>query len=148
MTILTVRLFSLASVITCLLGCQSHATGSQATQRVAVQQPTKPIKMSRDWRVSPMTGDDFTKDCSTSSAPTLQILCSSYLVGALDMLDSLEATTDIPNLTCVPPDVTGQQMAKVIVKYGTDHPEQLHQQGSAFVLKAFGDAWPCTDEVK
>jgi hypothetical protein len=94
-----------------------------------------------------MSGEDLTKDCSESNQ-ALQTLCSSYLVGALDMLDSLEASTDIPNLTCVPTDVTAGQMAKVIAKYGNDHPEELHQQGSAFVIKAFSEAWPCDDQTK
>jgi hypothetical protein len=63
-------------------------------------------------------------------------MCSSYLVGALDMMDSLEATTEIVDLACVPADVNADQMAKVVVKYGMDHPEDLHLQATAFAIKS------------
>ena len=125
-------------------GCKTTPDAAKAPEIAA--QPSAPGKIAkgqRDWRLSPLNGENLTKDCA-SSANTLAILCTGYLVGALDMLDSMEVSTDVPEVACVPADVTGQQMAKVIVKYGNDHPEELHLQGIAFTLNAFRTAWPCS----
>ena len=143
----TVRWLSAMSVFAFILGCKGHLPVPPISEQEG-EPLSKSVKITKEWRLSPMTGEDLTQDCSTSSAPSLQNLCFSYLVGGLDMLDSFEASTNLPNLACVPPDVTGGQLAKVVAKYGNDHPQELHLQGAAFILKAFDDAWPCKDTLK
>jgi hypothetical protein len=44
---------------------------------------------------------------------------------------------------CVPADTSGRQLAKIVVKYGDDHPQQLHFPAAVIVLLAMSDAFPC-----
>jgi hypothetical protein len=43
----------------------------------------------------------------------------------------------------VPDSVTSTQLAKVIVKYGNDHPQELHLPGVIVVTNALLAAFPC-----
>lgn len=45
--------------------------------------------------------------------------------------------------TCVPSDVSLTQLIRVIVSYGEQHPEDLHQTASVFVLNAVRKAFMC-----
>jgi hypothetical protein len=45
---------------------------------------------------------------------------------------------------CFPPDVDGNQMAKIIVKYGDDHPEKLNNGAAYIVINALQQAFPCS----
>ena len=135
----------LVTLAVALSGCNKDAAPKQTTQAAEARTtaPQEAARKQRDWRLSPLDGDSLTKDCGSKN-DTLVILCTGYLVGAVDMLDSLEVSTaSVPEVTCVPNEVRGEQMAKVIIKYGNDHPEDLHLQGTAFTLKAFRSAWPC-----
>ncbi len=68
-------------------------------------------------------------------------LCLGYIAGISD-IDKLEAVVH-DNRMCVPDDASGTQLAKVIVKYGDDHPEELNEPGAIFVLLALKNAFPC-----
>jgi hypothetical protein len=42
----------------------------------------------------------------------------------------------------IPSNVTNKQAALVIIKYGDDHPERLHEDALTFYLQAMEHAWP------
>ncbi len=44
---------------------------------------------------------------------------------------------------CIPSGVTNGQLAAVVKKYLSEHPEELHLQGNALIERAFKKAWPC-----
>jgi hypothetical protein len=45
---------------------------------------------------------------------------------------------------CFPPDVDGSQMAKIVVKYGDEHPQKLNNGGAYIVINALRQAFPCS----
>jgi len=72
--------------------------------------------------------------------------CDGFIQGVIDY-DTIAHTdkTGHPaghNL-CVPPEASATQLAKVIAKYGDDHPQQLHLPAAVIVLLAMKDAFPC-----
>jgi hypothetical protein len=44
---------------------------------------------------------------------------------------------------CAPTEVTTGQLAKVFVKWATDHPERHHEEWNVGLLAAWGEAFPC-----
>lgn len=69
--------------------------------------------------------------------------CFGYISGVLDF-DRLEsAARKQAARYCVPDNASSSQLAKVIVKYGNDHPEELHLPAVAFVGLAMITAFPC-----
>jgi hypothetical protein len=44
---------------------------------------------------------------------------------------------------CVPDDATSTQLAKIVAKYGRDHPEELSDPGVSLVIFAMKRAFPC-----
>lgn len=71
--------------------------------------------------------------------------CFGYIFGVWDMHNVLNAS--LPNakddVYCIPDNASGTQLAKIIVKYGNDHPEELNQAALAVVSHAFTKAFPC-----
>jgi Rap1a immunity proteins len=71
-------------------------------------------------------------------------LCMGFISGVVDLntLDSgiLKHPT---NGWCVPDSATSTQLAKVVVKYGNEHPEELHVTSVIFVANALLAAFPC-----
>jgi hypothetical protein len=55
--------------------------------------------------------------------------CVGFIEGMIDY-DTISHTDDSGHPTgrnlCVPPEASATQLAKVVAKYGDDHPEQLH----------------------
>ena len=47
------------------------------------------------------------------------------------------------SLVCIPADVTGDQITRVIVKQLETHPEQLHLRFELQAAYALGSTWPC-----
>lgn len=71
-------------------------------------------------------------------------LCMGFISGIID-LETMDAGV-LKHPThewCVPDSATTTQLAKVIVKYGNDHPQELHLPGVLFVAKALVAAFPC-----
>ena len=57
----------------------------------------------------------------------------------------LETMSLHPTPACRPPKgVTTRQGLQVLVKYMSDHPEQLHEKTVILAIKAFRQAWPCS----
>jgi len=68
--------------------------------------------------------------------------CIGLVSGVVDS-ESLNGVTQQKRF-CVPiPDVTGTQLAKVVAKYGDDHPEELHLPSIYLVIRALQTAFPC-----
>lgn len=72
--------------------------------------------------------------------------CMGFIQGVLDY-DTI-ATTDenghpAGRHFCVPAEASETQLAKVVAKYGDDHPQQLHLPAAVVVLLAMKDAFPC-----
>ena len=68
-------------------------------------------------------------------------LCLGYIAGISDV-DKVDAVAK-QNRLCVPDNASGAQLAKMIVKYGDDHPEELNEPGVMFVISAMKKAFPC-----
>jgi hypothetical protein len=69
--------------------------------------------------------------------------CLGYIVGVVDMRNALNAVSKDTSPFCVPDDASTTQLAKVVVKYGTDHPEQLNQPALLFISEAFTQSFRC-----
>ena len=71
--------------------------------------------------------------------------CFGYILGVVDMHNALNAVLPIPqdNTYCVPDNATATQLAKVVVKYGNDQPEELKQAALLLVSNAFIRGFPC-----
>jgi hypothetical protein len=71
--------------------------------------------------------------------------CLGFISGVVDLntmdLDILKKPI---HTWCVPDGVTTTQLAKVVVKYGNDHPEELHYPGVMVVVGALVGAFPCS----
>lgn len=76
-------------------------------------------------------------------------LCLGFLNGIVDgvtLADAVRANgkaSRLQHTLCVPETASGAQLAKVVVKYGDDHPEQLHQAAAFEVAMAFKTAFQC-----
>jgi hypothetical protein len=71
-------------------------------------------------------------------------LCMGFISGVID-LDTMDSgiLKHPTHEWCVPDNATTTQLAKVIVKYGNDHPEDLRLPGVLVVAKALVAAFPC-----
>jgi hypothetical protein len=72
--------------------------------------------------------------------------CQGFVQGVLDR--ETIATTDkngnpSGRAFCIPKEVSVEQLTKVVVKYGDNHPEELHFPGAAIVMFAMKEAFPC-----
>jgi hypothetical protein len=71
-------------------------------------------------------------------------LCLGFIRGMTDC-ESLRKSIDsmFTQVMCIPQGVSDLQLAKIVVKYGNDHPKELHFPASSIVLNALTDAFPC-----
>ena len=70
--------------------------------------------------------------------------CLGFISGVVDLntMDE-DILKKASHAWCVPAGVTETQLAKVVVKYGNDHPEELHFPGVMIVASALVVAFPC-----
>jgi hypothetical protein len=125
---------------------------------------------SRDtgnWHPATLFGPDANKlveDCrhvaqslaSSGVAPSTALgaqACLSFIAGVLDGAQMEHNWTGrggdrrlFP--ICFPSGVSGGQLAKIVVKYGDDHPEKLNFASAAFVMFALQQAFPCSANPK
>ncbi len=69
-------------------------------------------------------------------------LCIGFVKGVADG-SQLAATDPQKWPVCFPPGVTADQLVRVVLKYGQDHPERLHFYSANFVKQALQIAFPC-----
>ncbi|MGB8581634.1 MAG: Rap1a/Tai family immunity protein [Candidatus Sulfotelmatobacter sp.] len=87
------------------------------------------------------------------STPTTDLLedfhkagtCMGFIQGVIDS-DTIAHTDKNGHPVgrlCVPAEASERQLAKIVVKYGDDHPQQLHFPAAVIVLLAMKEAFPC-----
>jgi hypothetical protein len=84
------------------------------------------------------------KDAPAKDAPGLSY-CFGYISGVVDMRNTLNAFSSSSNAAtfCVPDDASITQLAKIVVKYGNDHPEGLNRPALSFVTDALIQSFRC-----
>lgn len=73
------------------------------------------------------------------------MMCFGYISGIIDLEDFNHATlpTSSSHVWCLPDGASNSELAKVMVKYGNDHPEELHLPSVVLVTNALLKAFPC-----
>jgi hypothetical protein len=70
--------------------------------------------------------------------------CMGYLTGIVDLYAVvITQAHDTRANFCVPNGASSTQLAKVVAKYGNDHPEELNKGGVAVAIEAFIQTFPC-----
>ena len=69
--------------------------------------------------------------------------CIGFISGVIDGSTAISKADPRIFPVCVPVGVNTFQLAKVVTKYGADHPENLHWMGYRFVTAALQAAFPC-----
>lgn len=88
-------------------------------------------------------------DTQTNKAPIKDIqgiqYCFGYIFGVVDMRDILTASLPNPKdgAYCIPDNASATQLAKVVARYGNEHPEELNQAALLLVSNAFIKSFPC-----
>jgi hypothetical protein len=86
-------------------------------------------------------------DPTTKTAPAKDAmnvgLCFGFINGILDSDRLYSAVTKETPRYCVPDSVSASQAAKVVVKYGDNHPAELYLPAAAIVTSAMKEAFPC-----
>lgn len=70
-------------------------------------------------------------------------MCWGYLQGMWDGFSFLEQ-----KYACIPKGVTWDQMRLIVLKWGADHPAELHQDASFAYIAALLSAFPCPPSQK
>jgi hypothetical protein len=63
--------------------------------------------------------------------------------GAIDAIFMLRRALDQSIRFCPPPTVALGQNVEIVVKYLDDHPEQMNDDFTLLVVRAFNQVWPC-----
>jgi hypothetical protein len=91
-------------------------------------------------------------DLATSTAPAKDVnkvsICLGVVAGILDFERIWFAAANVAAGKpaahfCVPDSVSATQAAKVVVKYGNDHPAELNLPAVMIVISAMKEAFPC-----
>jgi hypothetical protein len=117
-----------------------------ALAMMATAQSSHPMKA-----VGGITADALVKNCrnitlldKTGNGNALQAgLCSGYIAGFVDGTYIGKVHGHLPIPYCLPPNVTNDELAKVVIKYADQHPEQLHETAPYFIAKALSVTFPC-----
>ena len=73
------------------------------------------------------------------------VYCEGFVAAVSDARSLMHG---VPVQLCVPSDVTGTQMVKIVEKYGKEHPEDLHLPAASLVAKALLQVYPCASKPK
>jgi len=68
--------------------------------------------------------------------------CIGYISGSLDAARGTNNAVR-GELVCEPPNVVGEQLIAMAIKYLSDHPELLHLTASSLILDMYVKAFPC-----
>ena len=72
--------------------------------------------------------------------------CIGFVTGIVDgatVASGHKANPYFP--VCLPTAVTREQLVRVVLKYGDNHPEQLHLPAARLVIQALSEGFPCQD---
>lgn len=113
--------------------------------------------------VTTVEGENFTgvgllQVCSAEQESTVGLfdkgICLTYLLGVSQTLSLLSGVgAQVPygetgkyrplGGSCMPKEVSVDQLRMVWLKYARSHPEALHNPAVLLLLNAFNEAWPC-----
>lgn len=80
-----------------------------------------------------MTGNSIVRDCGEGTPA-----CIAYVTGVVDGQWWGE-----PNMNCIPDGVATGQLARVVGKYLSEHPDRLHLNAPVLIANAMHEVWPC-----
>ena len=69
--------------------------------------------------------------------------CGGFVKGVGDVLSGLQKAQLLAPVYCTPSNATGDQMARIFVKYAEDHPETHHKLSVIGFIGAMKEAFPC-----
>lgn len=96
-----------------------------------IQRCSAVTRMSPDHRVN------------QEDAPALSF-CLGFISGVVDIRAIAVAGGAQKGPYCIPESgVTSYQLARIVLKYGNDHPEELHYAAALLVFNALSKAFPC-----
>lgn len=84
-------------------------------------------------------GNDLYRQCTASSAVEM-VACHQYIIGAVDGIYLASPTGQEPFL--LPPNVKGEQVKDVVLRYLKDYPERRHWGAVVLVWNAMMSAFP------
>ena len=67
--------------------------------------------------------------------------CFGYIRATNDMYEIM--AKDSKRTICIPPEISGKQLTRIVVKYLREHPERLQNIASLLVFEAFQESFPC-----
>lgn len=70
--------------------------------------------------------------------------CSLFIVGFADGIAVAKTVHPADGFFCLPDRMSQEELTRVVLKYGDGHPEMLHLTAAVFVMKALGEAYPCS----
>lgn len=88
-------------------------------------------------------------DVQTNKAPVKDLqgiqYCFGYIFGVVDMRDILNHSLSNPKdgTYCIPDNASATQLAKVVARYGNEHPEELNEAALILASNAFSKSFPC-----
>ena len=88
------------------------------------------------------SGNDLLQECESDSAAAYNI-CAGYIMGIHDFREEVARQREKKTF-CAPKGATSGQLVKVVTKYLSDHPEDLHTAASGLVFIAQSEAFPCS----
>ena len=93
-------------------------------------------------------GKDLIKWCqdvSSDNADTQSSFGSGYCVGTMSTVNTLAnyINNGLSSEMCPPPEITNEQMARIVVKYLQQTPELLNLDAAVLTVSALRNAYPC-----
>ena len=95
-----------------------------------------------------ITGNELLANCQSDDGLD-KMSCYRYVNGVGDGINvadelSIRARGVAITRICIPNEVTAGQVAAVAVRFMNAHPQDLHLQAAALLLRAYSETWPCT----
>lgn len=84
-------------------------------------------------------GNVLYRQC-TSTGMVEQVSCHQYIIGAIDGINLASPTGGEP--FTLPPNVKGEQVKDVVLRYLKDYPEKRHWAGGVLIWNAMMGAFP------
>jgi hypothetical protein len=78
-------------------------------------------------------------------ADTIEAVKVGECSGAIEAIFMLRRALDPSIRFCPPPRVAPGQTVKIVVKYLDAHPEQMNDDFTLLVVRAFDQVWPCSN---
>jgi Rap1a immunity proteins len=95
------------------------------------------------------TGNTYKLGCRLLAADTpvpadkIEAVKVGECSGAVDAIFMLRRALDPSIRFCPPPRVAPGQNVRIVAKYLDDHPEQMNDDFTLLVVRAFDQVWPC-----